>query len=258
MLATFQRAARAGFRIGILLAMLTAAACGDGGSGDGGSGDETGGTGNDTGGMVEDCGTAFPMVPLGYESLSWPTSTPFDADVHSVEGDVANLFSSQTQTFSFRWNEPDLSTFVSEGDTVEVDMDGNSSSFHHWLETENGLMIAARYRLGLGQDFGVDRVPASQLAVDIDDGTKVGACRELLITGEPVYEVFEHSIIFSDGETELTLAAGESGDLDSAQSGRLAQLHVYQALSFQNSTCEGMCGEAPDSQLLIFSQRVDY
>ena len=75
---------------------------------------------------------------------------------------------------------------VSPGETVSVDMDGNSAAFHHWFQTENRLLIAARYQTGLGEDFVVDRVPASQLQVDIDDGIKVGTCRELLITGEPV------------------------------------------------------------------------
>ncbi len=231
------------------MAFAVLGACGGGGSSEGGSDDGTG----DTGGEVDNCGSAFPIVQLGYESLSWPNSTPFDADVVSVEGDIANLYTSQDTEFSFRWNEPELSDFVSAGEVVEVDMDGNSASFHHWFRTETGLLIAARYRLGLDQDFGVASVPGSQLTLDIDEGTRVGACRELLITGEPVYEVFEHAIIFSDGETEMTFAPGESGDFDNG-----ASLKVYQALSFQNSTCEGTCGEAPDTKLLVFSQRLDY
>ena len=91
-----------------------------------------------------------------------------------------------TSDFSFRWNEPELEMLVSPGETVSVDMDGNSAAFHHWFQTESRLLIAARYQTGLGEDFVVDRVPASQLQVDIDDGIKVGTCRELLITGEPV------------------------------------------------------------------------
>jgi hypothetical protein len=243
----------------MLMAWAAAACGGEGSSGDGdGEGSSGDGTGTDTGDTVENCAAACPVVALGYESLAWPNSTPFDADVLSVEGDVAQLNASVTSDFSFRWNEPELSMLVSPGEVVAVDMDGNSSSFHHWFQTENRLLIAARYRTGLGEDFTVDRVPASQLEVDIDGGTKVGTCFDELITGEPVYEVFEHAIVFSDGETELSLKAGEAGELDSAVSNRLAMLKVYQALSFQNAICDGPCEGASAYQRLTFSQRVDY
>lgn len=240
-----------------LLTLVAAAACSTGDSDGSGAGD-AGENVLGTGGAVESCGAAFPVVALGYESLAWPVSTPFDADVLSVDGDVASLNASVTSDFSFRWNEPELPMLVSPGETVSVDMDGNSAAFHHWFQTEGRLLIAARYQIGLGEDFLVDRVPASQLRVDIDQGVKVGACRELLITGEPVYEVFEHTVIFGDGEREIGLAAGESGDFDSDVSHRVATLRVYQALSFQNASCNGPCSGAPPNQRLIFSQRVDF
>lgn len=228
------------------------------GCGGGSSGADAGANSGGGSSVADDCGAAYPVAALGYESLAWPVSTPFDADVLSVDGDVATLNASVTSDFSFRWNEPELSTLVSPGETVSVDMDGNSSSFHHWFQTDSRLLIAARYRTGLGEDFLVDRVPASQLIVDVDPGVRVGACRDELVSGEPVFEVFEHAILFSDGTSDLELAAGESGDLESTVSSRLATLRVYQALSFQNARCDGPCSGASSYQRLVFSQRVDF